>query len=305
MGHFILFDALIAWRNEVLHKNLLRKSKVEYLSNMSKLIEWKIVDLKQPVSEFVKHRHLDSLEAIANASAWTPWTKKCRKDLFLSFYRFVQNCDLKTDLTALSNQCKNFEMSAISELLSSNEIKAQSEMLTKDDILRFLDELSDINVRDTLVCWMAWEFKATILQILDLKIRDIDFENWAIRINVAVMSPSSGISQGLKRCILIQSKGLSSWEHLFSTAQGCPIHSGQIVRNMKKASIRAKLPITLSPKILYAHSKAYSKKVIDELSNEERKNLSLEYIRKLKNMTEKVKGPNCEISDFQFKVEFK
>ena len=68
---------------------------------------------------------------------------------------------------------------------------------------------------------------------------------------------------------------------------------------MKKASIRAKLPITLSPKILYAHSKAYSKKVIDELSIEERKNMSLEYIRKLKNMTENVKRPHCEINDFE------
>jgi len=300
MEQFILFDALIAWRNDVLHKNLLRKSKVEYLSHMGKLIEERIVDLKQPLSEFVKFKHSDALMAIENAASWTPWTKKCRKDLFLSFHRYVQKCFvLKTGIERTCNQCRNIEISAISELLSSNEIKAQSEMLTKDDMLRFLDELSDINVRDTLVCWMAWEFKATILQILDLKMRDIDFENWTIRINGSVMSPSSGISQGLKRCILIQSKGLSSWMHLFATAHGCSIHSGQIVRNMKKASVRAKLPIILSPKILYAHSKAYSKKVIDELSNEERKNISLEYIRKLKNMTENVKRPHCEINDFE------
>lgn len=287
----IVWDALIAWRDDVLQKDLLRGSRVIYLCHMGKLIEKRILDIEQPLSEFIKIIPSNVLKAIENTTEWTPSTKKCRKIQFQSFYKFVQENEIKkTDIVIPFKEFRNLETAAVSELLSSNEIKAQSQSLTKEDILRFLEELCVINARDSLVCWMSWEFKAAIFQVLELKISDIDFEEGSIQFKDGLrLSPSGGIHPGIGKCIIEQSKGKQSSDLLFSTSQGSQIHPGQIVRNMKKASKISKLPIILSPKILYAHAKAYSEKVFQEMTEEEKKNLSVAYRRKLQQKYEKVK----------------
>jgi site-specific recombinase XerD len=260
---------------------------------MVKLIEREILELNQSLSEFRKLNILDLIKKVDEIKEWSESAKKSRKVLLKSFFKFAskKNNIKPSKIVIPFAEFRNFQKFAISELLSSNEIKAKSSLLTDKNIIQFLIELCKINPRDCLICWMMWEFKCTIHQVLDIKIKDIDISKDIIYLkDTILLSPKNGIREDLKKCILWQIKEKNDFNLLFSTEKGNKIHPGQIVRNMKKASQRAKLPIILSPKILYAHAKAYAEKIFLAMPENERKRISEEYLDEIKEVSEKLKN---------------
>lgn len=268
MRDLLVWDAVIAWWGEVLKKDVLRKCKVNYLSSMAKMIErgncnleTPIFNISQPLKEFIEGGTSEALKGIEEISEWAQGTKKYRRAVFSSFYKFVKKEKVKqTDIS--------FPISSahITEILSANEDKVKSQYLEMSDIMRFLEEIDRLNQRDFLICWMMWTFQCSIHEILDLTIDHIDFDKNSIQLESQLII---GLKPELKQCILKQSEGKAKEDLLFTTRKGSRIHAGQLVRNMKMASKQAKLPIVISPKILIANAKAYSGKAFKSMSKEE------------------------------------
>jgi hypothetical protein len=86
----IVLDAVVAWRDKILQRNVLRKSKVGYLSHMVRLIEKEVFDIEQPLSEFFMIKLSDKIKKINNISEWSASTKQARQTLFRSFYKFAK-----------------------------------------------------------------------------------------------------------------------------------------------------------------------------------------------------------------------
>jgi integrase len=259
----ILLDAIIAWRNWLLTKDVLRKSRSDYLSNMSKLIENGIIDVEQPLREFIKEKE-DKFRLIIQNVEWTYRTKKARGDILQKFCKFTHQADIKPSKINISFKDSRYhQQKAIKEILSSNELKAQSSALSTEDVIKFIKELGKINSRDALICWMMWELRATIHQILDLTVKDVDFNRGAVNLREENLIQ---LGEALKECISMLYKNSINSDLLFCTERGQRIHAGQIIRNMRKASLRAELPLMISPTILFAHSVAYSKNRLQEIT---------------------------------------
>ena len=275
MDSLTVWDALIAWRDNLLKKDILRKSKVDYLSNMTKLIEIGLINPQQPLSEFIregsKKNKLHEIEALL---AWPLSTKRSRITLFRSFHRFSQQKKInKTTIEIpLHRDHRSLEMLSISELLSSNEDKAKSQYLTDKEINRFLHELGNINTRDFLICRTMWELKCTIHQILNLKVGDYDTTKGIFKIN-KFEGRFGNLRNDIKEPILKLCENKTTTDFIFSTHKGNHIHPAQIVRNMKLASKRANLPIIISPKIIYAHAKAFYERAFLVFPEKDRKKI--------------------------------
>lgn len=280
MRDLLVLDALMTWRDSILQKDTLRTTKIWYLSNMSKLIELGLFDLEQPLTELLKTRPEEKLRAIDENPAWAQSTKEDRRTALRAFYRFAQEEKIKPfDLIIPFPKYRDIHKVIISELFSSNKDKAESQSLETSDIIRFLRELCSTNPRDALICWLLWEIKATVHQVLDLLVGNIDFDKGVIHLKNE--SRLGDIRPDLKQYLKEQIKGKSASDLVFTTAQGRRIHAGQISRAMKIASKRANLPIIVTPKILYAHSKAYGAKAYQDMSEEDREKLLQYYEKKL------------------------
>lgn len=284
MQNLLVWDALIAWRNDILKKDVLRKSKIDYLSNMVKLIETGVFDLEQPLSEFLKIGFVEKVKVIDEISNWSQSTKQSRRTLFRSFYRFASRDKIKpskieipfAEYRSLGNVALSELLisESLSESLSSNEDKAKSQSLTDNQIEQFFNEIRSTNERDFLICWAMWVLKCTIHQVLNLKVSSYNPKTMVFKIGENDFR-FGYLHPDFENLILKQCDGKQEMELMFPTINGKSIHPGQIVRNMKVASKRAKLPIIISPKILYAHAVAYGKKAFSSMSEEEREKLSI------------------------------
>ena len=298
MQKLLVWDALIAWRDEILQKDIRRKSKINGLSNMAKLIESGILDLEKHLSEF---KHLNILELIKKIDSITEKadsTKKSRKIFLRSFYKFASTTTIKKAKVVIPfAEYRSFGNVAITELLtsqflsealSSNEDKSRSQALTNRQLERFFNEIRLINERDFLVCWTMWNLKCCVHQVLNFKVKDYDPFTGVFKISDDDYRLGE-IRPELKNLILKQCEGKKNEDLIFTTEKGKNIHPGQLVRNMKTASKRSKLPIIISPKILYAHAIAYGKKAFSAMSEEEKEQLSKQYKEANNKIYEKTK----------------
>jgi integrase len=265
----VVWDAVIAWKDHILRKDVFRRNKTESLSHLSRLIAKGIIDIRQPLTEFLKTSPEDRIRIIDETIEWARSTKQTRRCVFRSFYRFAKETDIKPAYV-VSHFTDILDMQSvfIGESLSSSEDKAKAQSLTDENIECLFNAMFDLNPRDGLATWMMWEFTRTIHEILDLKIRDIYLDKNLIRFEDGEMCPI--VIPELKRCILEQRKDKALDELLFTTGKGTRIHAGQLVRNMKTASKLAKLPVLITPKILYAHAIKYRENIYKALSEEER-----------------------------------
>lgn len=290
MQNLLVLDAVIAWRDNILKKDVLRECKMIYLSHMAKMIEIEVFNLEQSLTDFLKIRLEDKLKIIHEAPRWSNSTKQYRKMLLRSFHKFLQQKEIKpSNIVIPFKKYRDFKKVVISELLSSNIDEAKSQSLTGTQIERFFKEMREFNERDFLICWTMWNLKCTIHQVLNFKVNDYDPSIGFFKISEDDFRIGE-IRQELKKIILKKCEGKGKDELIFSTGKGKIIHPGQIVRNMKIASIRAKLPIIMSPKILYAHSIVYSKQEFLIMSKEEKEKLSRQYAKQHNAICEKTKN---------------
>lgn len=287
MKNLTVWDAIIAWRDHVLHRGILRKSKVDYLYNMTKLIEVGLIDLQQPLLKFMKTEFDDSkFQEISTVYSWPTSTKRSRKTLLNSFWKFAQKQEIKKTPIEIPihSEHRYLEMLAISELLSSSEDKAKSQYLTDKEINRFLNELRHINARDFLVCRTMWELKCTIHQVLNMKVGDYDPEKGVFKID-KFDSRYGNLRDDIKGPILKLCEKKANDEFIFSTDRGNRIHPGQIVRSMKIASKKANLPVIISPKVIFAHAKAFYERVFSAIAEKDRRKI----LEELDIQSEKIK----------------
>lgn len=283
MQTLLVWDALIAWRDNILKKNTLRKSKISYLSSMSLIIRKRILDLEQPLPEFRNSSITYLLREIDKTEDWSESTKHFKRKTLQTFYKFASKQEINPSNVVIPfEKYRSIKNVAISELfisksllesLSSNEDKAKSQSLTDLQIDNFLKEIRRINERDFLICWTMWVEKCVIHEILNLRVGDYDFIKGILKIGENDFRFGELPSE-LKKLILKQCEGKLEIDLIFSTAQGKPILPWQITRNMKIASKRANLPIIISPKILYAYAITYSKLMFELMPEEQRKELT-------------------------------
>ena len=266
MYSLTVWDALIAWRDDLLKKDILRKSKIDYLSNMEKLIERGILDLEQLLSEFRNFRLSKELKFVDCVATWSPSTKKARRTLLRSFYKFSQQQNIKkTAIEIPFNEHQSIEMLAISELLSENNDKARAQYLTLNDFNNFLLKLREVHSRDYLICRLMWELKCKVNDILNLTINDIDFSK-----GIYVIKNERRFGNMRPDLLELFKKQCEDKTSLiFLTPKEKKIHPTQLVRSMRTASLLAKLPIIISPKIVHAHAQAHYDRMIASMSEKE------------------------------------
>jgi integrase len=264
----LLWDALIAWRHNILEKDILRDSKVDYLCNMAKLIEIGALNLEQPLKEFIKTPPDDRFQKINEVQSWPPTTRRARHAILRSFHRFSKQRKInKTAIEIPFNKSRSLDMLAISELLSSNEDKALSQYLTDQQINDFLLELRKINSRDFLICRTMWELKCKIHDVLNLQVGD--YAENIIQVNESEGRFSLGsLREDLRMPLLDLCKGKASTDLIFGTNKNNKIHPSQLSRSMKRASKAAKLPLLLTPKIIFAHAMAFYARAFAALPEE-------------------------------------
>ena len=254
---------------------------------MSKLIERGILDVEQPLADFIKANIEEMLKKI-NESDWPSSIKQSRATLLGSFYKCAQKKKIKqTKDTTPFERYRSLKNVAVSELLicellseslSSNEDKSQR--LTDRQLERFFREIREVNERDFLLCWTMWNLKCTIHQVLNFKVGDYDSALGIFKISEDDFRLGE-IRPELKELILKQCEGKRHSDLIFATNKGKGIHPGQIVRNMKIACKRAKLPIIISPKILYARALEHGKNEFSTMSKDEVEALSRQYSKKI------------------------
>lgn len=256
---FFVWDAVVAWRDQIYQAGFYNNTKSNYLTGMLKLIESEIVNVRQKLDQIDDCWIKESKQKIDNKNEWSISTKTIRKSCLNSFYNFVQN-DFDSKMTPYRRHPRAPE---IKHILSSAREKAEEKALIKHTLSIVQDKaltidispmvlcnaLSKINVRDAYIVWLMMHTGQPLEAILDrrkehLRIPYLDFENNGEHIPKHITDVLITLCENSK-------------VYLFETSRGKRISRTQVMRNLKQAGYNIGLDFDLTPKVLHGFVCAY------------------------------------------------
>lgn len=241
---FFVWDAVVQWRDQIYQADFYNCSKGNYLTNMLKMIESDLVDVRCKLS-IVNEEWLRQIkQKIDEKNEWSRATKIVRKSCLNSFYQFVKT-SLDTNVEPYRRHPKPIE---IKHILSSVQEKA----LTKDiSPIELCNSLSKINERDAYIVWLMMHTGQPLEAILDVRKTKEDYEPPYIRFNGQGEYIPEHIINGINEL------SKNSKAYLFETAGGKRIQRTQVMRNLKQAGYNIGLDFDLTPKVLHGFVCAY------------------------------------------------
>lgn len=286
---FFIWDAVVAWRDYIFSKDFYIWSKGNYITNMLKLIESKILDVRLPLTTINEPWLEECKNKVDAISDWATSTKTVRKTCLNSFYKFVEEVFDKSQtpyqrhpdgneiefLLSLRKEDKLkheiLENTVLKHVLSNVVDKAKARDISP---IVLCNALSKINERDAYIIWIMMHTAQPLEKVLDLK-KDkmranyMDSEH-AIRHgldpnethahmayvdfdNASAYIPGHIVDGINKVC-------KDSKFFLFETVNGKRILRTQITRNLKQAGKNIGLDFDLTPKVLYGSVCAYMTK---------------------------------------------
>lgn len=296
LKHFIspntdlfIWDAVVAWRDYIFSKDFYSWSKANYLTNMLKLIEANIIDVRLRLS-IVGIDWLNACKKQVDAkNDWAKSTRNVRKTCLNSFYKFIEG-DFDTSQVPFQ---RHPERNEIGFLLSSRRIDQHKHEAIETTVLKHVlsnvpekamardlcpivlcTALSKINERDAYIVWLMMHTGQPLERILDLKKENLrasymDHKKAAARnldpakkhAHMAYLdfdNRSDYIPDHIVDGINNVCKG--SKHFLFETMKGKRVLRTQVTRNLKQVSRNIGLDFDLTPKILYGYVCAYMTK---------------------------------------------
>lgn len=237
---YTLWDAVVAWRDNLFYSTFPRVTRRNYLTRMLKLIEENIIDPSLPLSRLSFDWYQNAKDKIDYVPHWASATKQPRQSCLHSFYICA------TNYTPKGKPLDKPTSLEIMHMLSSVEEKTK----TKDlDPVQLTEILRKINERDALIVALLIFTRRTLNEILELKKKDINgrcinFENASVCVDESVIN-------------LIEDICKNDTEFLFVTANKKPVNSTQVIRNLKTASKLMGLDFLITPKVIQSWAVAY------------------------------------------------
>ena len=283
---FFIWDAVVAWRDYIFSKDFYSWSKGNYLTNMLKLIESNVVDVRLSLSKVNIHWLDECKNKVDEKIEWAKSTKTVRKTCLNSFYKFVEEVFDKSQ-TPYQRHPEGNEIEFILSLYRGEKEKheALDKALLKHVLSNVVDKvkardlnpenlciaLSQINERDAYIVWLMMHTGQPLEKILDLKKENLRpsyiNEEKAIKRG---LDPNEKHAYGAyldfdNACVYIPGHivdGINkicknSKYFLFETLNEKRIVRTQVTRNLKQAARNMGLDFDLTPKILYGYVCAY------------------------------------------------
>ena len=283
---FFVWDAVVAWRDYIFGKSFYSWSKGNYLSNMLKLIESNIVDVRLMLDN-VNEDWLNECKIKVDAKDnWAKSTRTVRKSCLNLFYRFV------TDVFDQFNPPyrRHPEGNEIEFILSSDrgeeeKYQALERALFKHVLSNVVDKakvkdicpivlcntVSKLNERDAYIVWLMMHTGQTLDKVLDLKRENL---------RATYMNQEEAIEHGLDPTIKHAYMAYLDFDNrhyhipghivdgingtckitkhfLFETVKGKRILRTQVTRNLRRAGRDIGLDFDLTPKVLHGYVCAY------------------------------------------------
>lgn len=283
---FLVWDAVVAWRDYIFGKNFYSWSKGNYLTNMLKLVESNIVDVRLRLSD-VNEDWLKACKIKVDAkNDWAESTRAVRKSCLNSFYKFIANVfdrsqapyrrrpeknEIQFLLFPLTEDNLKYEAldSAVLKHILSNVVEKSKARDLCPIVL--CNALSKINERDAYVVWLMMHTGQTLDKVLDLKKESL---------RPIYMNQENAIKDGLDPSVEhahmayldfdnngnhipghivdgINRICKNSKHFLFETVNGKRVLRTQVTRNLKQAGQNIGLDFDLTPKVLHGYVCAY------------------------------------------------
>lgn len=252
---FHVLDAVVAWRDKIHNSKYLHITKCQYLSNMLKLIESKIINTYTRLDNVDKDWLIMARKNVDDIHKWSPKTKKLRRTCLNSFYSFVKK-EFDYGADAYKRQLKDVE---IQHLLSSTKEKYQSINVDPLDLCNIVHR---INNRDGYILWLMFWTGQKLERILELKKTEKEKQY------IHFFTYSNDIDNGNNECIPTHEesewipqhieKGIDevtkdSKFYLFETNGSKRVRAMQVRKNLQRAAKLLGVDFHFSPKAIQGY----------------------------------------------------
>jgi len=247
-----MWDAIVAWRDNIYQADFFSNTKSNYLTSMLKLIETGIIDVRHKLSKIDESWLIDAKRKIDSYPEWSASTKSIRKSCLNTFYSFIK----KWFDYEIEPYRRHPEPNEIHHVLSIVREKALTADISPIDLF---DALTKINKRDAYIVLLMISTKKKLESILDCRKENL-------RISYMPSGEPGGgyldfddipayVHPNITPCLDELRK--NSTVYLFETARGKKIRRTQVTRNLKQAGRNIGLDFDLTPKILHGYVMAY------------------------------------------------
>ena len=239
---FFMWDAVVAWRDNIFLVYNWSTTKSNYVLNMLRLIEAGIVNVRMELNKADEVWLKECKKKINELTEWAPETKSVRKSTLNSLYKFIQSGFNRGTIPYQWHPSP----AQIKHVLSGVQDKVLTTTISPEVLC---NTLSETNERDAYIVWLMMHTGQRLEAILDLKktaLRQpyIDIEG------ISYYTPSH-IIKGIKN-ICGNSK-----VYLFETCSKTRVVKTQVIRNLKKTGYKIGLTYNLTPKLLHGYAVAY------------------------------------------------
>lgn len=247
-----VWDGIVAWRDYIYRAAFYGNTKSNYLTNMLKLIESEIVNIRIELAK-LDDLWLENAKAkIDNYPTWSAATKVIRRCCLNSFYKFIQT-DFDRNVEPYRRHPSQNE---IKHVLSSVQEKALTKNISPIVLCTALDK---INTRDAYIVWLMMHTGWALEDILNIRKTTDEFQPPYIRLfKNGKQVGHAHIYDHISNALLEISK--NSTVYLFETAAGKRVLRTQVMRNLKQAGHNIGLDFDLTPKVLHGYVNAYMSK---------------------------------------------
>jgi len=181
---FFIWDAVVAWRDYIFSKDFYSWSKGNYLTNMLKLIESNVVDVRLSLYKVNIDWLHECKDKVDDKKEWAKSTKTVRKTCLNSFYKFVEEVFDKSQtpyqrhpegneiefLLSLRKEDKykhdKIENTVLKHVLSNVVEKTKARDISP---IVLCNALSKINERDAYIVWLMMHTAQPLEKVLDLR----------------------------------------------------------------------------------------------------------------------------------------
>jgi hypothetical protein len=283
---FFIWDAVVAWRDYIFSKDFYSWSKGNYLTNMLKLIESNVVDVRLSLSKVNIDWLGECKNKVDEKKEWAKSTKTVRKTCLNSFYKFIEEVFDKSQtpyqrhpegneiefILSLRKEDKHkhekIENTVLKHVLSNVVEKKKARDISP---IVLCNALSKINERDAYIVWLMMHTAQPLEKVLDLRkdnlktsYMDSEFAIFygldpnEIHADMAYVYFDNASAHIPGHVVDGINKVCKNSKHfLFETVNGKRIVRTQVTRNLKQAGRNIGLDFDLTPKILYGYVCAY------------------------------------------------
>jgi site-specific recombinase XerD len=182
-------ELILRFKDECFSNGLSVDRVTFYMNRLTKVAEWLGKDFPKADKEDIKNL----VRRIEQSEDYTAWTKKDYKVAIKRFYKWLEG----------DGETYPDKVRWIKTTLSRNNKKLPEDLLSKEDIKNLVSNAQ--HVRDKAMIMVLYESGCRIGELLNMKLKDVEFNRYGVKITVNGKT-------GSRRILLISSvPHLSNW----------------------------------------------------------------------------------------------